>query len=241
MPDAYTVRARIAPIILAALPALALLVGGLLSPSQIAKLGSTAIAAILLFASQLARDRGRELQPALWASWGGPPTLVRFRYRGAEHPDRVARVHARAEAVFAVTLPDADEEAADPHAADVVYEDVITDLRNRTRTRDEFPLVFEENVNYGFRRNLLGLKPYALAVAILVACICTVAFALASGSTSGRVHTWAWPAALALIAALAWWRIVKPGWVRLPADEYASRLLEALDTLGRPAIEAASS
>ena len=31
-----------------------------------------------------------------------------------------------------------------------------------TRKRDEFRLVFEENVNYGFRRNLLGLRPWAL-------------------------------------------------------------------------------
>jgi Flp pilus assembly protein TadB len=66
--DAYTARARLGPAALAALPALALLGGGLLAPSEVAKLGTTAIAAVLLVASQLSRDAGRRLQPALWES-----------------------------------------------------------------------------------------------------------------------------------------------------------------------------
>lgn len=40
-------------------------------------------------------------------------------------------------------------------------------LREQTRDPKMFPIVYEENVNYGFRRNLLGLKPTGAAIAVV--------------------------------------------------------------------------
>lgn len=229
--DAYTVRARLAPAALAALPVLGLFGGGLLAPSELAKLGTTAVAASLLLASQLARDAGRRLQPRLWESWGGPPTVARLRHRGAQDVHRVERLHGRFEEALGARLPTRSEESAHPRRADAAYEDAVADLRNRTRDRSSFPLVFEENADYGFRRNMLGLRPWAIALALAVLATCAIALALSTGTFAERLRAWGWPAGVAIVAALVWWRAITPAWVKLTADAYADRLFEALDTL----------
>jgi hypothetical protein len=50
-------------------------------------------------------------------------------------------------------------------------------VRENTRDTRKFKILFEENVTYGFRRNLLGLKWPALALnaAIVVSCLITLA------------------------------------------------------------------
>ncbi len=65
-----------------------------------------------------------------------------------------------------VTLPSPEAEATDPEAADSLYDSAVQWLIPQTRSGGRFPLVFQENVNYGFRRNLWGLRPIGLAVAI---------------------------------------------------------------------------
>ena len=57
---------------------------------------------------------------------------------------------------------------ADPEWADTKYEEVVTSLREATRDTSRFPLVFAENANYGFRRNLWGLRPIGTAVAVVL-------------------------------------------------------------------------
>jgi len=91
--------------------------------------------------------------------------------------------------------------------------------------------VFEENVNYGFRRNMLGLRPWGIAIAAVVIIVSTAAFLLTDGTSSELLRAWAWPATLAALAALVWWKVVTPDWVRLPGEAYADRLMEALESL----------
>ena len=76
-----------------------------------------------------------------------------------------------------VTIPSAEVEAADQAAADAFYEQGGVWLRQHTRDRNKFPLLFNENVTYGFRRNLLGVKWIALALNLLVVAACFVLLA----------------------------------------------------------------
>jgi fatty acid desaturase len=93
-----------------------------------------------------------------------------------------------------------------------------------TRNRDDFPLVFDENKEYGFRRNTLGLRTAGMAVA-------AVTFVLAAGLTL-LVSPWFLLNMLIGLAVFAWWwHAVSPNWVRQPADLYAIRLLDASITL----------
>lgn len=60
---------------------------------------------------------------------------------------------------------------------------------------------------------------------------CALAYALSDGTAIERLRAWGWPAAVAVVAAVLWWRAITPAWVRLTADAYADRLFETLDTL----------
>jgi hypothetical protein len=56
--------------------------------------------------------------------------------------------------------------------ADAFYELAGTWLRENTRDTKKFPILFNENVTYGFRRNLLGVKWVALGLDAAVVAIC---------------------------------------------------------------------
>ena len=97
--------------------------------------------------------------------------------------------------------------------------------------RKRFRLVFKENVSYGFRRNLYGLKPIGLIVALT----CTVANMVAayqSVVSEGGSFSAAGAAALAanVVVVVGWIIVVKPAWVRDAADAYAKALLAACET-----------
>jgi len=51
--------------------------------------------------------------------------------------------------------PAPEQEAADPEAADGFYTRAGNWLRENTRSKKKFDILFNENVTYGYRRNLL--------------------------------------------------------------------------------------
>ncbi len=127
-------------------------------------------------------------------------------------------------------FPSPYEEAADPATADAIYEAAAVYLRENTRDRDRFRLVFEENCNYGFRRNLLGMKPVGVAMALLGVGAVVV---ILSGRLDMEAHVPTTVAACAinLLLLLAWLFWITPNWVKAAADEYADRLLGTTSTL----------
>ena len=165
--DAYSIRTRWAPVLLVVLPLLILcfsLVPGLPAWNKLWPL--LGAASIVILVDQLGRDGGKRLQPALWASWGGAPTTAALRHRDAANPVLLARQHERIAAIVGHALPTAHEERADPAGADHAYQAAIAVLIARTRgRRKEYPLIFTENCNYGFRRNMLGLRPWGRLLA----------------------------------------------------------------------------
>src|SRR4051812_42766004 len=79
--DKYARTARLGPALLASVPALALLAAGALSPESLARTFGIAAGAIGVAVCGLVRDAGRKLQPRLWQSWGGSPSVRRLRWR----------------------------------------------------------------------------------------------------------------------------------------------------------------
>jgi len=227
--DAYTRRARLAPAAVAAVPALVLLGGGLISPEGAESVVALGFGAVGVVICGLVRDAGRRLQDGLWRSWGGAPTVRRLRWRDASDPGAMERLHRLVAEVTGEPLPTSAEEDADPQVADRRYAEAVAVLRELTRKRQDFPLVAEENAEYGFRRNCLGLRPVAMAVAGAV--LGVSAGLLVAGGGEPRFYT---GGAVALVA-LAWWWLVRPDWVRRAAELYADRLLEAVETLRRQA------
>jgi hypothetical protein len=216
--DAYTRKARLAPAILASVPAIGVLVAGAVVPSASSSLIALVVGAVGIVVCSAVRDRGRALESLLWESWGGPPTRRRLRWRDSDDPEALARLHKRLAATVGSPLPTRTEEEADPAAADRRYDEVIAELRERTR--EGFPLVLAENSEYGFRRNALGLQPVALGVAAL----CFVVSVVLAVGVGDRRFVLA--AVVALVDGLLWRRI-SPSWVCRAAEVYADRLLEA--------------
>jgi hypothetical protein len=181
--DAYTLRARLAPAVIAAAPAFAfialLITWSTLSLSNaIATIGLT----VLLFAlSDFARSRGKRIEAAIFQSLGGKPsiTMLRFADDSFDGPSK-ARYVAFLATKLGSTPPTQENERRDLATADAFYERCGTWLRENTRNAKKFPILFNENVTYGYRRNLFALKWPALALNLTVVLLCC--WALSGGT-----------------------------------------------------------
>jgi hypothetical protein len=203
------------------------------APVWAATLGITTWAGGTALLAQVARDGGKRKEAALFASWGGMPTVARLRHRDAANPMTLARWHAKLKkAMGNVKMPTAQQEAADPENADIVYDTCSTFLRGHTRSEKKFPLLFAENCNYGFRRNLWGMKPVGTAV-VLTSLVIMIGLLIVDPSArrSAQFTAIALGGGIDILLLAGWLFVFKPNWVRVPAEAYAQRLLEACETL----------
>jgi hypothetical protein len=143
----------------------------------------------------------------------------------------VRRLHQRFATRWDNPLPDRESEVREPERADRLYDEAVAVLRERTRETSRFPLIFAENIEYGFRRNSLGLRPIALAIAVVALIASIVLLLRGSGSPGARLARWGTSGVVSTLSMLYWWRIVSPEWVRRAGELYATRLFEAVDTL----------
>ena len=244
--DRYTVRTRIQPALYVVLPfgvVLFVWMPGESLPAG-ALLGLFATGGGTAVLSQLGRDLGRRKQAGLWERWGGPPTTSLLRFRDSLNRSLLQHWRAKLESLRGHALPSEQEEVEDPVGSDQKYEAAVNYLRESTRDTEKFPLVFAENINYGFRRNLWGMKPYGLVIAIL-AMVCSWVFFF---WLAGLPTTVTWSAdALAkpdtvvvsrLVGSIAntivvavWLLVIRPSWVKTAAEAYAERLLGAVESL----------
>ena len=230
--DTYSWRARIAPVLVAFLPVPLAVFVWFPGSSVVARIVAIVGAPALLFwlLSEIGRDMGKRKEPKLWKSWGGAPTTQRLRFATPDtNVALVERYHRLlSELDPTLNLPTAQGEASDPKAADQAYEVATKWLIDKTGDADKFGLLFKENVSYGFRRNLWGLKPLALPLAIVGTALC-----VAGGwPPVGVVELdWAVTCAVSLALVVFWLGWVRPSWVRIPAEAYADRLFEACERL----------
>lgn len=224
--DSYSRKARLLPALLVTMPAgvfLPILAPGFDLKNLAALL---AAAGVPIFIVNVVRSHGKRLENDLVAAWGGFPTTRMLRLgEPSNNPHMLSRRRKLLEEVTDVRLPEEDAERADPVDADQRYEDATRRLIARVReTNDHFALVQKENTDYGFRRNLLALKPLALAiltlliVADLVAAVMGINWELVL--TAGLIH---------IGCTLGWLTVVRRPWVREQADSYAQRLFETLE------------
>jgi hypothetical protein len=243
-PDEYRRRARLKPAILEILPILLVLglgafsaLGGQNAISRVGVAGMAAILSALGLTSlleQFGRDQGKRKELQLWAKWGGAPTTQMLRHRDRQFCNPVTRVlyHQKLQALVpGLQVPTPAAETSDPIKADLVYDAYTKFLIAKTRDRQRFPLVFEENINYGFRRNLWGTRPAGLLLSLLGTCVAAVGL-FATWAAENPIFA-AWAAVLILNASfVAWWSIrINADWVFIPAKAYAERLMEAIDSL----------
>ena len=235
--DAYGLRARLLPALLLVLPPA--IICALLFPSIYASIdrvfGSLGVVvAGMFFLTHVIRERGRRLQERLYSEWGGIPTTIWLRHRdGNLDSTTKGRYHRFLEARIAgLNLPSSDSEARDPASADQAYASAVKWLLEFTRDAKAYPLVFSENVYYGFRRNTLATRPIALllvaALAVLTA-IVTIGRYRVSPASPGSDLIAAW--IVLLVSAALWSLLITKAWVKDGAFAYARAVLAACEGL----------
>jgi hypothetical protein len=166
--DEYEVRARLFPALLITLPALAafwILWPTARSFAGIAT-GSAVESAVLFWLTKIARDQGKKIEKRLFDRWGGKPTTVVLRWSDSHFDVFTKERYRKTLSTMAnLTLPSEAEESNDPVRADQAYDSCVRALLEKRRGKTH-RLIFNENCNYGFVRNLLGLKTTGMVIAL---------------------------------------------------------------------------
>jgi hypothetical protein len=165
--DAYSLRARLFPALIASAAAIVLLAA--LVPwdrlSWAHALASVGVIVILYAMADFARRRGRAIEPGLIRQMGGLPSTTMLRHSDTTFDAGAkARMHKFLSGMIGSKAPSAVDEQKDPVGADNFYRRCGDWLREHTRDNKKFKILFDENIAYGFRRNLLGLRMPALVI-----------------------------------------------------------------------------
>ena len=235
--DEYSRNARLVPALLIYLPvgvaigAWANIAGTSVVVGGVLTIASTFSLAALL--AQFGRDRGKRKEAELYQMWGGKPSTVLLRHSAkAFNRHTLARYHRRlGELLPDLRLPSEAEEGSDSSSCDEVYEACGDYLRSQTTDNTRFRLLFQENLNFGFRRNLWAMKPAGIANSL-------AGIGITGGLLMARTGAGKWPEPALVIAfvidtlMLCWWLVtIRSGWVRLPAEAYARQLLACAEQL----------
>ena len=238
--DAYDRKARLQPALWTALSVLVAAL--LLLPSETMAwrllLGFLTYAGGATVLVQHVRNRGKSVEPALFDLWDGKPSVAMLRHRDSRlNTAAKLRYHAFLQSrIPGLKFPSQADEQSCPREADETYESAGVWLRAQTRDSSRFPMVFQENVNYGFRRNLWAMRPTALGIDVLTFLL----FALYAASVwQGSMHATLArlsPEVIACAALVGGHALVclfgiRPNAVRVVAEEYARQLLSACDVL----------
>lgn len=238
--DPYQRQARVVPGLLVALPILIPLVClyGAKNPVLTGVVGLLGGCGAIYALASVARGLGKRLEEQLKREWGGMPTILALRHSDPFF-DRVTkeRYHRLMATRLGLTTPTAEEESADPRAADEIYMGATRRLIERTRSNKG--LLLKENIAYGFHRNMVALKPVGL-----LSCVLGIIYGLVIAHVVQRAPLgFAWAnlldpglaAGLTLcmsVALLAAWLFYfTRASVRRIGFVYAERLFECLPTL----------
>ena len=235
--DQYTLQARLVPMMVVLFPAGAL-AGALANwktssaaPSAFIGVFATYGGAVLL--AEFGRDRGKKKEADLYRLWGGKPSTAMLRHRSNSfNTHTLRRYHQRlGELLPDIRLPSGEQEAANKAAADAVYESCGDYLRSQTKETSRFERLFAQNVSFGLRRNLWAMKSYALILGLLCL-IASASMIVINARVARHVPSgWLTSALLDLFLLAAWVWIVRPDWVRIPAEEYARQLISCCEDL----------
>lgn len=233
--DPYDRKARLYPALLVMLvPVVAATLVAPVFSSQLAGLASLAIAlGGLMLLSSLGREWGKRKEPMLFKNWGGTPTTLML-LRASTDLDQLTLDRYRKVLegkVSGLAFPDSTSEASEPSKAAVICESAVKWLREATRDTKKFALIFAENTNYGFRRNLLGVKPIAIMMCTLTLLATALHAWLSSSGNLSAITVQSWSSALvACVGLIVWGAVVNANFVKTTAFAYATALLAACDS-----------
>lgn len=245
--DRYERRARLAPGLLALLPAAVTInaLGLRDAPiiSAVVSLLSLTGGPVLL--ADTVRSFGSKAQTELWRTWGGSPTTIALRTREPTQNGLQRETWRSAvEKVADIRLASRRSEQSRPAKADEAIEVAVGRLRELTRGSDpRFLLVQAENRGYGFQRNLYGIRRIGRMLAL-------GGFLVIGAYVAWRGVTGVHPVVLTadvlgllvnVLILLGWCVLPSADHVRAAGEKYAYQLLQAAVSLARDTSATAAS
>lgn len=239
--DPYERQARLYPALLAGLPVI-VMASAFYGTNSVVTAASTVAASCggLYLLANIARERGRRLEPQLFESWGGKPTTQLLRHRDLiiESPTK-HRYHTFLSQAINLKFPDEKEEKDNPMKADEVYQSAVRWLLNQTRDKEKYRMILDENIAYGFRRNAFGLKAMGIGICIASSIwVLIVEKIVQFGNGSGVIidpHCMTTVNSISLVVSvtmlLVWLSFFTNVAVRNAAFTYAETLLRTCDKL----------
>jgi hypothetical protein len=233
--DTYDRQARAAPGLLVLLPiAIVGTVVGLRSdPVVSGAVGAVIAAGGPLILAGVVRQQGLATQAKLFAKWRVQPTTSFLLLSSTTENTRL-REERRTQVQRAtnVGLLDEAQERENPRDAENRIETAVTALREKTRDNSKFPLVAAENRNYGFERNILGVRPLGIVTSSTALVTLTVLVVLSlHGAVKGGLPELLIGLGCALALLLTWTTYPSETRVRRTAEKYAASLLDSASTL----------
>jgi len=194
---------------------------------------------LLVLLAHIARDAGAALEGKWFAMQGGKPSTALLRHRDGRLPAPLkARYHSFLSGrVPGMKIPTAEQELSDHAAADAAYEAAAAWLREQSRDKARFGLLFQRNVDYGFRRNLTALRRVALWIdatlgVTALAALAVWHLAIMPQSVVPPAATSLFVFVVAVIHGAFATMTLRPDWVHRASESYARQLLASSDILG---------
>lgn len=234
--DEYERRARLVPALLALLPISVLIAAFGLNklPAVSFPLSVVSLGGGPVVMADMVRQFGRKAEAKLWSSWGGPPTTLELKLQGpTTNSVRRDMWRKAVESVSGIPLLSLRRETTDPARAAQTIEAAVGKIRDKTRDKQKFPLLSEENKNYGYSRNLYGFRWVGCGIAA-AALLAMVAYMYWLAHIAHRPVPKVPDLASVIVSA-----VILVGWliwpskarVRSAGDRYAERLLQAATIL----------
>jgi len=240
--DPYDRPARLYPGLLVVSPAAVLFVClyGTANIALSSVLSILSVSGVAYALGRVARDAGKRLQDRLFEKWGGAPTTQILRHRDSRLDAHTKeRFHGVLSKGIRKTLPTLADEEKNPAAADELYRASAVWLIDQTRDSKKFPLVFKENVAFGFQRNALGLRRLGVTISVVcIACVLVNSRVIGFGNPNVSVEQFLRLAPGSMIALgfavgmlMAWTFLLSEAALQRTGFAYADRLVRSCDRL----------
>lgn len=237
MLDKYSIYARIYPATICALPPIIYFFSYYRDfyNNYIGIVAISISCGAIVIISQFVRSAGLSIQKKLLAvHWGKLPTTKCLRLRDETIDIHTKnRYHNFLKKNIEQWMPpnDIDEEQSNRDHFDNLYDSAVKWLI--ANSRDD-KLILTENMNYGFRRNLLGLKPYGIAICLITIFISIYNICVSVNLFHGNYIDDSLPSILINSLILLWWFTkIKSEWVTESAYKYATALLATCDKINK--------
>lgn len=230
--DKYALNARLKPAFFVLLPVLVFTVVHYpaiwIQASALLTLLVTCGATFLI--AQLSRSLGRQMENRLGDKIGRQHTARLLAYANTVFPiQQKERFRQYISTHSGISLPTENEEQTNADSSQDDRLTAVSWLLEHTRPTAKETLLHDENIAYGFRRNLLGLKPIGAVISIVLVAINPLLF-LFGDVSNDRIRIGIALEIGLIVCCLLWLFAVTERFVIDASLAYAQRLLSQCQT-----------